>query len=93
MKSPTLLVAPLAACLVQTVVAQESTDIVHACDGLTVDPDTGILSGECQAGGDSVLTYVDLNKCLGWGGRTAPGHIYEAKAKSKPKNALIPVAK
>lgn len=92
MKGPTLLVAPLTAYLAQTSIAQDYHNLLQACDRLAIDPYTGILSGECQAMEDTVLTYVDLDKCLGWGAHKDPTHLYNTKPDS-PVNALTPVKK
>lgn len=92
MKGATLLVAPLAAYPAQTAIDQKYLDLLYACDGLTINPDTGVLSGECQAGEDPVLTSVDLNECLGWGAVVDPGHLYSITS-DRPVNALAPVEK
>lgn len=88
-----LLIAPLATTyLAQTVVAQGSFDIRQSCDDLAIHPNTGILSGQCQADKDPALTYVDLNKCLAWGAHNNSGHLSSTKRQG-PMNALTPAEK
>ncbi|ROV93181.1 hypothetical protein VMCG_08701 [Cytospora schulzeri] len=89
MRGPALLVTPLAAHLALAALSQDGLDLLYACEGLDIDPNTGVLSGKCQAGEDPALTSVDLNKCLRWGALIDPGSFYNTKLVS-PVNGLTP---
>ncbi|KUI61585.1 hypothetical protein VP1G_08764 [Cytospora mali] len=92
MKRLALTIAPFAAYLVQEAVAQDALDLdlISSCENLSINPYTGVLSGECQAGENLAVTSANLNECLGWGAPTSSGHLYGITPGS-PVNSLGPV--
>lgn len=92
MQGRILLVVPLATCIAHAAVAQDDIDLLYACEDLTVDTDTGVLSGECYVGERPALTSVDLNACLGWGSLVDPGRSHE-NTPAGSGSGLAPVRK
>ncbi|KAK7735591.1 hypothetical protein SLS53_007505 [Cytospora paraplurivora] len=90
MQGRMLLLMPFAACIAHAAVAQDDIDLLYACEDLTIDTDTGVLSGECYVGKHPALTSVDLKACLGWGSLVDPRKLHEDMPAGS-RSGLVPV--
>ena len=71
MKDLSTLLPYLALFLAQAALSQAGLSLLDACVELSIDHIDGVLSGKCQGAGNTMLTSVDLDQCLGWGPRAA----------------------
>ncbi|KAL1855321.1 hypothetical protein Daus18300_011138 [Diaporthe australafricana] len=73
MKSLKHLIPQVPLLLFQVTVSKAGSRLLDACDESSLDISDGVLSGECHVAGNTAVTSVDLDQCLGWSSRA--GHL------------------